>query len=167
MANRTRLMEIILVALGLAASAALILYNVLSAPHLLDVNAATSNVTQTQTVNESAPEEIQEEIQDEIQEDKPEESAPAAASSAKSQTSSTASASKAAVASQKSGFPININTAGIEELKQLSGIGDTKARAIVAYRDENGPFQSPEDLIKVKGIGEKTLAKLLPYITVK
>lgn len=52
---------------------------------------------------------------------------------------------------------VNINTAGIEQLKTLDGIGDAYASRIVEYRDKNGPFQSPEDLLKIKGIGEKTV----------
>ncbi|GEM_PF-661631 len=51
---------------------------------------------------------------------------------------------------------ININTASEKELTQLEGIGPAKAATIVKYREENGPFGSPEDLMKVKGIGKKT-----------
>lgn len=61
---------------------------------------------------------------------------------------------------------ININTASVEELDLLPGIGPVKAAAIVAWREENGPFLCPEDLIRVSGIGEKTLEKLLDQITV-
>lgn len=62
--------------------------------------------------------------------------------------------------------PVNINTATAEELQALPGIGPTRAKAIVAYREEHGPFVYPEDLRKVSGIGEGTLAKLLDHITV-
>jgi competence protein ComEA len=55
--------------------------------------------------------------------------------------------------------PIHINSASIEELCTLSGIGPKKAAAIIRYREENGAFSAPEDLCKVKGIGAKTLAK--------
>ncbi|WP_420845036.1 ComEA family DNA-binding protein [Marinobacter iranensis] len=54
---------------------------------------------------------------------------------------------------------ININTADIETLASLNGIGQSKAEAIVAYRDANGPFESSNDLTNVKGIGERTVAK--------
>lgn len=57
--------------------------------------------------------------------------------------------------------PVNINTANLTELCSLSGIGPVKAQAIIDYRKEHGPFQTPEDLIKVKGIGQKTLEKNL------
>ena len=52
---------------------------------------------------------------------------------------------------------ININTADVAVLASLNGIGESKAQAIVAYRDENGPFQSVEDLANVKGIGARTV----------
>ena len=50
---------------------------------------------------------------------------------------------------------ININQASAEEISQLKGIGQKYAERIVQYRDEHGPFESPEDIIKVQGIGEK------------
>lgn len=49
---------------------------------------------------------------------------------------------------------ININKADILTLTQLKGVGEKKAQAIIAYRDEHGPFQSVEELSEVKGIGE-------------
>ena len=51
---------------------------------------------------------------------------------------------------------ININTASAEELTQLKGIGPSHAAKIVAYREQNGPFKAPEEVIKVPGIGQKT-----------
>ena len=51
---------------------------------------------------------------------------------------------------------ININQATVEELAQLKNIGPGYAQRIVEYREQNGPFQKPEDLLKVKGIGQKT-----------
>jgi len=52
---------------------------------------------------------------------------------------------------------ININTASVEELAQLKGIGPSHAAKIVAYREKNGPFKMPEDLRQVSGIGQKTV----------
>ncbi len=55
---------------------------------------------------------------------------------------------------------VNINTAGLDELVKLPGIGKVTAERIVAYRQANGPFASVDDLVKVKGVGKKTLEKL-------
>ena len=51
---------------------------------------------------------------------------------------------------------ININTASVEEIAKLEKIGPNYAERIVQYRKEHGPFEKPEDLMKVKGIGPKT-----------
>jgi competence protein ComEA len=52
---------------------------------------------------------------------------------------------------------ININAADAPKLQELSGVGPSKAESIIAYREENGPFTSIEQLLEVRGIGEKTI----------
>lgn len=59
---------------------------------------------------------------------------------------------------------ININTADKEMLILLPGIGPVAAEAILAYRKDNGNFNSVDELTKVKGIGDKTLAKIKPFL---
>ena len=61
---------------------------------------------------------------------------------------------------------ININTASVQELTSLPGIGETKANNIVSYRTENGYFKTIEDLKNVSGIGDATFEQLKDYITV-
>ncbi len=60
---------------------------------------------------------------------------------------------------------ININKASTEELKSLPGIGDAKAKAIVDYRNNNGPFKNIEDIKKVSGIGTKLYEEIKTFIT--
>ncbi|MCR3921767.1 MAG: ComEA family DNA-binding protein [Firmicutes bacterium] len=60
---------------------------------------------------------------------------------------------------------LNINAASVTDFDQLPGIGPTKAAAIVAYRDKNGPFKTLDDLANVTGIGINTVETLRDYIT--
>jgi competence protein ComEA len=62
---------------------------------------------------------------------------------------------------------ININTASEKELTQLDRIGPALAERIVKYREKNGPFEKPEDITKVKGIGSGTLKRFSDRITVE
>lgn len=62
---------------------------------------------------------------------------------------------------------VNINTATLEELTTLPGIGDTRARAIIDYREQNGAFGSIEDIMQVTGIKEKSFSKIKDSICVK
>ena len=62
---------------------------------------------------------------------------------------------------------ININTADETLLTSITGIGETRARAIIAYREEHGPFARTEDIKNVSGIGDSTYNKLKDEITVK
>ena len=61
---------------------------------------------------------------------------------------------------------ININTATAEQLTELNGIGEVKANAIIEYRNNFGNFISLEEIMNVKGIGEKTFEKIKDYITI-
>ncbi|MGV1098809.1 ComEA family DNA-binding protein [Thiovibrio sp. JS02] len=62
---------------------------------------------------------------------------------------------------------VNINTATVNEIAKLNGIGPAKAQAIVDYRTQHGSFASTADLTKVKGIGSKTVEKLGKEITIE
>ncbi len=62
---------------------------------------------------------------------------------------------------------VNINKASLEELKSISGVGDTIATNIIQYREENGNFKSIDEIKNVDGVGEKSFEKMKPQITVK
>ncbi|KEF31902.1 DNA uptake protein [Marinobacter nitratireducens] len=62
---------------------------------------------------------------------------------------------------------ININTADVATLASLNGIGDSKAQAIIDYREANGPFASTADLTNVKGIGARTVEKNADRLAIK
>lgn len=62
--------------------------------------------------------------------------------------------------------PVNLNSASVAQLEALPGIGRATAERIVEYRQKNGAFKKPEDLMNVRGIGEKSFLKLKPLITV-
>lgn len=62
---------------------------------------------------------------------------------------------------------IDINTASAEDLAQLPGVGDKVAERIVNYREKNGRFQKVEEIMNVRGIGEKTFVKLRDHLVVK
>ena len=61
---------------------------------------------------------------------------------------------------------ININTANKEQLMKISGVGKTKAEAIISYREKNGDFKKKEDITKVRGIGKSTFEKIKDKIEV-
>jgi competence protein ComEA len=64
------------------------------------------------------------------------------------------------------GTPINLNTANVAQLETLPGVGKATAERIVEYRQKNGGFKKAEDLMNVRGIGEKSFLKLKPLVTV-
>ena len=61
---------------------------------------------------------------------------------------------------------VNLNEADIEALQTLDGIGEVKAKAIIDYRDKNGPFKQIEDIKNVSGIGDSVYEKIKDNITV-
>lgn len=63
-------------------------------------------------------------------------------------------------------FPISINQADKAEFMALPGIGEVLAQRIVDYRDKNGSFSSPEELLNVEGIGERRLEEIIDMITI-
>lgn len=69
--------------------------------------------------------------------------------------------------SEPTSYPININHCSLEELVTLPGIGETKAGAIIKYRETNGGFDTIEDILKVPGIGSATFSDIKGLITVK
>jgi competence protein ComEA len=62
---------------------------------------------------------------------------------------------------------VNINTASLQELMTLPGVGETRARSILDYRSKNGPFRTTEDVLKVTGIGDKMYERMKDHITVR
>jgi competence protein ComEA len=85
--------------------------------------------------------------------------APGSGSGVTSGTGSTGSGNEA-------GQLVNLNTATLDELETLSGIGEVLGQRIIDYREQHGPFRTIEDLMNVSGIGDKRFADLKPYITV-
>ena len=85
---------------------------------------------------------------------------PGAASAAQGSSGNRADAKPAMVTT------ININTASMKELDALPGIGAKTAALIVEYREKNGPFKKIEELMNVRGVGEKSFLKLKAQLTV-
>ena len=86
----------------------------------------------------------------------------AAAQQAKASAPKPAAAGKAAATPAA---PINLNTATQAQLESLPGVGPKAAQRILEYRKQNGSFKKIEDLMNVKGFGEKTFLKLKPFVT--
>ena len=62
--------------------------------------------------------------------------------------------------------PLDLNTATATQLAQVPGIGASSARAIVRFRQKSGPFERVEDLLAIRGISERKLEQIRPYVTV-
>ena len=78
---------------------------------------------------------------------------------------SPAQASSAVVEPLRESFRVDLNTAGVDELMTLPGIGEKRAEDIIAYRQANGPFRNPEELTVGPGMGEGIVAGLIGYVT--
>lgn len=87
----------------------------------------------------------------------------AAKNRAKSPTAASKSSDNSATAVS---YPINLNTATVEEFVSIDGLGESRASAIIEYRDYLGGYTSVEQIKEISGIGDATYAKLAPYLTV-
>ena len=88
------------------------------------------------------------------------------ASSAPAAQAPQAKAGSSSKARATAANPVNLNSASAAQLQTLPGIGASAAQRIVEYRQKNGSFKKIEELMNVKGIGEKSFLKLKPLITV-
>jgi competence protein ComEA len=79
----------------------------------------------------------------------------------------TALLATAGLAEEKVTGVVNVNTASAAELEMLPGIGASRAKAVIEAREARGGFKSLDDLLAVKGIGEASLAKLRPHLTLE
>ena len=79
---------------------------------------------------------------------------------------SAAKGGSAAKARATADSPVNLNSASVAQLQTLPGIGASTAQRIVEFRQKNGSFKKIEELMNVKGIGEKSFLKLKPLITI-
>lgn len=92
-----------------------------------------------------------------------------ATSAVPGQSSRGTAGAKSTAAAENTGavsYPVNINTATVEELTAVKGIGEQRAAAILAYREKLGKYTSVEQIKDIRGIGDGLYAKIAPYLTV-
>ena len=82
-------------------------------------------------------------------------------------TSAVTADSSAQSDTPRSDGKVNINTAGLEELMTLKGVGESRARDIIEYREQQGAFETPEDLMNISGIKEGVFSKIKDQIAVR
>ena len=140
----------ILCSIALIMLFAIVLYNAKVSPAYAD-NAILLESVHPPSASSAVPDE------------KDEEPVPKPASAVES---SPASTQQQQPGSQPVELWFNLNTVTYEQLVLINGIGDTRANAILAFRDQIGRFDSVEQLQQIKGIGEKTYQKLIQYLYV-
>ena len=154
---------------ALAALAAIVLlFSGFTGGFFLGRNTRVSAIQTTKTVYETVPPETVVVLREVLVTVPPVTTSASPETTAPPSKSTSSSGKKEENKSQKAKvtYPVNINTASSRELDALPGIGEVLAQRILDYRKANGAFSSVDELVKVKGIGEKTLEKLRPYATV-
>ncbi|WP_248926787.1 ComEA family DNA-binding protein [Paenibacillus hamazuiensis] len=149
----------------LAAAAALIVYPLFTADSELTGWAPLNQEMQAMLEKQEKPGE--EPASAPVKKDDSKPSAPGVGTKTPSSSETGKDAAKEDKPSTPAAGKIDINRASSAQLEELPGIGASKAKAIIAYREQSGPFRTPEDVMKVKGIGPKMYENIKDKITVE